>query len=133
LRADPWEARRLLIVVMAPTQRSSNVEVFGLAADATPEAVDALFRRIGVYCHDSAAHGVIVRVHGALADSREHLAKAIASLAYFGCPEGFKLAWIAPQRDAFETLVQTEYPERRSGIQSRAFVEDMGARTWLSW
>lgn len=118
---------------MASAQSFPQPKLFRLEPDARGDTVEALCRRIGQYCEQTGARSVMVRVDGAVKASRHELLGAIASLADSGCPEGFKLAWIAPHREAFEALIPTQYPDKRSGIHSRVFVEEFGAKTWVGW
>jgi hypothetical protein len=71
-------------------------------------------------------------VPGQISLGTAELLDAIAALAS-GCPEGFKLAWIAVQPEIFEALARAEYPIVRSGIAARVFFDEHSAVRWLSW
>lgn len=104
--------------------------------DVDPGANDSdlgeLFQRIAAYCRRTVARSVVVRVPNDPDLTIDRLHDAVASLADHGCPEGFKLAWIAPHREMFDTLVQTEFPRARSGITARVFFDEPSAEMWLS-
>ena len=114
---------------MDPQNRTAR---FDIESGASPANLYEVSHHIGDYCRRTAAHAVIVCVAGYVAVSSEQLS-AVASLANFGCRDGFKLAWVTAHREMFDALVQTEYPTARSGITARAFLDESSANRWLSW
>jgi hypothetical protein len=114
---------------MAATLRS--YVRFILPASASARDLSDVARRIAAECLKQRATRAMVVAAGNLEVSRKELRDVVIGLSEEGCLHGFKLAFVAAHREAYEELVQAEDAGIRAGITTRIFFDEKNAARWL--
>ena len=91
----------------------------------------ALFERLAKDCRTGDATAAMIVVPSAVRFTMEDAADALVVLSRH-CAAGFRVAWVAPERETFEQLVRSESAALRYGLTARAFFDETNAVRWLS-